>query len=86
MYDLHYMTVQCLSRVVIGASSTAALKVYQQTGAGDNYAATLATHNVAWQKLSAVYGHDMPRTNMDRIEDILRLVEAYQGGNKTRRK
>ena len=71
------MTVQCLSRVVIGASSTAALQVYQQTGSGDNYAATLATHNVAWQKLCAVYGHDMPRTNMDRIEDVRKLVEAY---------
>ena len=39
LYDLHYMTVQCLSRVVIGASSTAALRIYQQTGPGGNYAA-----------------------------------------------
>ena len=86
LYDLHYMTVQCLSRVVIGASSAAALQTYQQTGPGGNYAATLATHDLAWQKLCAVYGHDMPRTNMDRIEDVLKLVETYQGHNKTRRK
>ena len=28
----------------------------------------------------------MAKTNMDRIEDILKLVESYQGHNKTRRK
>ena len=70
----------------IGASSAAALQTYQQTGSGGNYAATLATHNVAWQKVCARYGHDMPRTNMYRIEDLLKLVEACQGHNKTRRK
>ena len=88
LYDLHCMTVQCLLRVVIGASSAAALQTYQQTGSGTggNYAATLATHNVAWQKVCTVYGHDMPRTNMGRIEDLLKRVEAYQGHNKTRRK
>ena len=43
-------------------------------------------HNMAWRKLCAVYGHDMPMTNMDRIEDILQLLESYQGHNKTRRK
>ena len=81
------MTVQCLSRVVIGVSSTGALQEYQQTTSGENYAATLANHNAAWHKLCAVYGHDMPRTNMDRIEDVLTLVEVYQGGhNKTGKK
>ena len=56
LYDLHYMTVQCLSRVVIRTSSSAALQEYQQARAGENYAATLATHNAAWHKLCAVYG------------------------------
>ena len=45
--DLHYKAVNVLSRVVIGGHSTAALKTYQQTGPGGNYATTLATHNVA---------------------------------------
>ena len=51
-----------------------------RSDSGGNCAATLATHNVAWRKLCAVYGHDMPRTNTDinRIEDVLKLVEAYQ--------
>ena len=88
VYGLHYMTVRCLSRAVIGANSTAALNVYQQAGPGVNYAATLATHDVAWRNLCAVhvYGHAMPKTDMDRTEDILKLVESYQGHNKTRRK
>ena len=28
----------------------------------------------------------MPKTNMDKIEDILKLVDSYQGHNKTRMK
>ena len=61
------MTVRCLSRVVIKANSTAVLRIrfYQQTGPGGNYATPLATHYVAWCKLCAVYGHAMPKTNMD---------------------
>ena len=86
LYDLHYLTVKCLSRVVIGAQSTTALKIYKNTMAGGNYAATIATHNMAWRKLCAVYGHNMPQTDTDRIEDILKLVEQYQGHKKTRKK
>ena len=41
---------------------------------------------MAWRKLCAVYGHNMPQTDMDRIEDILKMVEQYQGHNKTRKK
>ena len=86
LYDLHYLTVKCLSRVVIGAQSTTALKDYKNTKPGGNYAATIATHNMAWRKLCAVYGHNMPQTDMDRIGDVLKLVELYQGHNKTKNK
>ena len=70
------MPMKCLSRVVIGAHSTAALTIYQHAGPGGKYATTLATHTVAWRKLCAVYGYGMPKTNMDRIEDI----QAETGG------
>ena len=74
------MTVKCLSKVVIGVNSAkTTLTEYEKTKPGANYAATTAVHNMAWRKLCAVYGHDMPKTHMDRIKDLLRLVEAYQG-------
>ena len=46
-----------ISRVVVGAQSTTALKNYENTKPGGNYTATVATHNLAWRKLCAVYGH-----------------------------
>ena len=54
LYDVHYLTVKCLSRVVIGAQLTTALKDYKNTKPGGNYAAAIATHNMAWPRAQAV--------------------------------
>ena len=80
------MVVECNSRICVQGLDTGAADVeYRSTGPGLNYAETQANENRAWAQLCRVHGHAQPKTNFDRIEQLLALCEQYQGHTKTKR-
>ena len=63
----------------------AAMETYEATKPGTSYADTSVIEEDAWQALCQVYGTRSPKTDHDRLTKLLRLCEAYQGHDKTKR-
>ena len=69
-----------------GLGTADAMRIYDETRPGVNYADTSVREDNAWTLLCRGFGTSKPKTDYDRLEFLLRLCGQYQRTDKTKRK